>query len=265
MDNTEEIELGWILLIGTAITFALALSIVLFLIMYQRRMAAQQRAMDLLKIEEQEKRLEAVLAVQEDERSRIALDLHDEVGALLSTVKLYMSNKNLKPEYQEKATNMLDDAVTKLRGISRNLSPENLQMFGLISTLEQQIHYLEEIHPLKIHLNHNLEDERLPPEVEIQFYRILQELLNNTIKHAQAQNVSINLTLQATKAEAEYKDDGVGFDMEKANQGKSLGLTSLASRIQILKGEYQVESFPNEGVRVKIDVPLTQIQEPLDE
>lgn len=258
MDQPEEIELVWLLFGGTAITFLLALSIVIFLVMYQRRLAAQQRAMDRLKIEEQEKRLEAVLNVQEEERGRIALDLHDEVGALLSTVKLYMSNKNLQPKHQEKATEMLDDAVSKLRGISRNLSPENLQLFGLLSTLEQQINYLEELHAFRIVLHHNLGESRLPAEIEIQFYRILQELLNNTIKHAEAETASITLHLDEANVSLEYKDDGKGFDLEEVHNGKSLGMTSLASRVQIIKGNHQVSSAPGEGISVNIEVPLTQ-------
>lgn len=256
MDTPEEVEFAWLLLIGTSITFILALSIVIFLVMYQRRLFAQREAMERLKLEEQERRLEAVLNVQEKERSRIALDLHDEVGALLSTVKLYMSHKNLKEEHQHKATEMLDDAVTKLRGISRNLSPENLQMFGLSSTLEKQISYLEEIHPFVIDFSHNLKN-RLAPEIEIQLYRLLQELLNNTVKHAQASTVTLSIQQQPEKLKVAYSDDGVGFDMTAVEHSKSLGHASLASRVQILKGTYSVESAPQQGIQVSVEIPLT--------
>lgn len=257
MDTPEEVEFAWLLLIGTSITFILALSVVIFLVMYQRRLFAQREAMEQLKLEEQERRLEAVLSIQEKERTRIALDLHDEVGALLSTVKLYISHKNLKEEHQHKSTEILDDAITKLRGIARNLSPENLQMFGLVSTLEKQLNYLEEINTFHIHFTQNLE-ERLAPEIEIQFYRLLQELLNNTVKHAHASNVTINITQHFNKVVLEYRDDGQGFDMDKGNSAKSLGHISLASRAQILKGTYHVESTPLKGVFVTIVVPVIQ-------
>jgi signal transduction histidine kinase len=257
MDTPEEIEFAWLLLIGTSITFMLALSIVIFLVMYQRRLFRQREAMEQLKLEEQERRLEAVLSVQEEERSRIALDLHDEVGALLSTVKLYMSHKNLKEEHQHKATTMLDDAVAKLRGIARNLSPENLQLFGLASTLEKQFRYLEEVNNFRIHFSHNLE-ERLPPEVELQLYRLLQELLNNTVKHAEASEVRIHFNVDDQALSMTYRDNGKGFDMQEASSGKSLGHASLASRVQILKGSHQVESYPGKGIFVTVEVPLSK-------
>ncbi|HBF19325.1 MAG: hypothetical protein CMI36_01675 [Owenweeksia sp.] len=266
MDRPEELEFIQLMLIGISLTFLLSLAVVIFFLYYQRRLFAQQQTMEQMRIAEQRNRLEAEIEARESERSRIALDLHDEVGALLSTVKLYMSYPATAESHTEKeesirikAQEMLDDAVHKLRSISRNLSPENLKLFGLISALNEQCIMLEESGAMAIYFNHNLK-QRLGLEVETHVYRIIQELLNNTIKHAKATEIRLQLTHTSSRLTIDYSDNGIGFDPQLKATAQSLGLTSLTSRVQILSGEIEINSEPGQGVHIKITIPNTQTQ-----
>lgn len=262
MDRPEELEFTWLILIGISLTFLLSLAVVVFFVYYQRKLYAQRVALEQLKLEEQKKRLEAEINGRESEKSRIALDLHDEIGALLSTVKLYISFPKAVPAIDndntlKKAQQMLDDAVTKLRGISRNLSPENLRLFGLTSAIDQQCRILEEANVFTVNFEHNLEN-RLKSDVETHLYRIVQELLNNTLKHARATNVKLDLIDSGDRLKLQYIDNGLGFEPETANTGQSLGITSLSSRVQILNGEIDIQSAPGQGIKVTIILPKLQ-------
>lgn len=253
MDRPEELEFAWLMLIGISLTFLLSLAVVAFFVYYQRRMFANRADMERLRHEEQEKRLKAVMDAQENERSRIARDLHDEVGVMLSTVKLYLTHKDQKDAFA-KAEHLLDDAVSKLRAIARNLSPEHLAQFGFEKALDDLCEPLESTGELQVHRSIYLE-KRLSLEQELQLHRMLQELLNNTLKHAQATEVHIDLTQENGSVDLRFRDNGVGFDLHQVDQLPSLGLRTLTGRVEILKGTLDIDSKPNQGTKIAIHFP----------
>ena len=217
MERPEEIEFLWLLLTGTSVTFLLGLAVVLFVIYYQRRLFGQRMQVEQMKHDQRKKLLEASIIAQEKERERMARDLHDEVGATLSTAKLYVSHilgggsKEKATDTRQKAEALLDQAIISVRSISHNLLPVNLEEFGLISALEEIANKINETSELEVHIDHRLQG-RLPSEMELHLYRIVQELLNNTLKHAGATSVIISLYHENGLLTLIYRDNGKGLN-----------------------------------------------------
>ncbi len=240
---------------GILLMFLLAMALVLFFVYYQRRFFQQQASLERQRLEEQKKLLKAEITVQEKERARIAHDLHDEVGALLSAVKLHISAGQINPALpaarKTQVESMLDDAVQRLRDISQNLLPQNLLKFGLVSATEQHCRQLENTGVFAIHFTHNLR-ERLHSEQELLLYRIIQELLNNTLKHARATDVTLELYQQSGKTCLLFSDNGIGFTPEENDNGQGLGRSTLSSRVQLLQGEMKFISALGKGVQITV-------------
>ncbi len=259
MDRPTEPEFAWLMFVGILLMFLLSMAVVAFFVFYQRKLHGQQTAMERLKLEEQKKLLQAEITAQENERARIARDLHDEVGVLLSTAKLYMTMcRPLEEKIKQlhlNAENLLDEGVLKLRSIAQNLLPENLRLFGLVSAIERNCWQMEEAGVFSVQFNHHLE-KRLPEEVEIHVYRIVQEILNNAIKHAQATQIKLSLQQQSYSITLIYEDNGVGFLPDKPRKEVGLGLTTLSSRVQMLQGEMLLQSALGEGVHITINFPI---------
>lgn len=247
------------MLIGILIMFLLALAVVLFFIFYQRRLFYQQSAMERLQLEEQKKQLENEIRIQENERERIARDLHDEVGALLSTIKLYLTfehkDSQIRDQMQSKSTGLIDEAIAKLRAISKNLLPENLRLFGLCKTIERHCQQLDENGILKIQFEHHIRST-LNADTEMHLFRILQELLNNALKHAPHSTIVIRLYELKDELFLEYSDNGPGFEPMNQENGSGLGLSSIRNRTQILKGNLTMRAEPEKGLEFHFTFPI---------
>lgn len=258
MDRPPELEFAWLMFVGILLMFLLSMAVVVFFVYYQRKLYKQQTAMEQLKLEEQMKHLQTEIAARENERERIAHDLHDEVGALLSTTKLYLTiqqpSKEITEHTKKVASELLDEAILKLRSIAQNLLPESLKLFGLVKAIEHSCRQIENAGSLSIDFQHHLE-HRLPSDAEIHLYRIVQELLNNAIKHAKASQVGLSLFQQTDDIILTYEDNGVGFEVEETKKISSLGLTTLGSRVQVLQGGMQLKSTPGNGVNITITIP----------
>jgi signal transduction histidine kinase len=262
MDRPAELEFTWLMFTGISLMFLLAMSLVLFFVYYQRRLYKQQVALERQQLEEQKKLLQAEITAQEKERARIAIDLHDEVGALLSTIKLYITAGQVSPAlpdaHKNQVETMLDDAVQKLRAISQNLLPQNLQLFGLTSAIEYHCQQLLATGVFEIHFHHCLY-QRMNEGQELMVYRIIQELLNNTSKHAAATLVIIELHQLPDSYCLSYTDNGIGFVLEEIRNPYGLGMSALNSRVQMLNGDMKLLTSPNQGVRITITFPYINL------
>ncbi|WP_400191886.1 sensor histidine kinase [Hymenobacter sp. B81] len=252
------------LLLVTPVLLVLALGIVGFVLRYQRRLLWQQEQLRYEREHAQHQSLEAALLAQEDERRRIAADLHDAVGTMLSIVKLHLSAVPETAATQE-MTAMLDQAISEVRRISRNLLPAVLEKFGLSFALEALCRAVGG-GAARVMLVQTGEARRLPPHHELAVYRVVQELLGNGIKHAQARQIEVRLHFDADRLSVEYVDDGVGFDVSTFEQAApvpgartGLGLTNLRSRVALLRGTLRHESAPGAGTRVWISFPATYL------
>ena len=207
----------------------------------------------------QRERILAEITIQENERKRIANDLHDSLGPLLSAVKLNINSIEIQPQDQlilESAGRSLDEIIGSMRQISYDLLPNTLQLKGLVEALRDFISHIGQKKGINIQL-YVVKDIHLPKEKEIHIFRILQEIIHNTIKHANAKNMQIGLSEENSFLLILTKDDGNGFDMEKVKQlSRGFGLKSVDSRCEILHGVLSVDSKPGAGTNYFIKIPL---------
>lgn len=205
-------------------------------------------------------KIKAEISTLENERKRIASDLHDELGPLLSTVRIQINHLDLKTETDQlvvnKSNKLIDDVIRKIREISYNLLPNTLIRQGLVKAVEEYIRKLSEVHALEITLKCT-EDFRLPAETEVNIYRIIQEITHNTIKHANATLFTIELKRKGNRLLLTTADNGSGFSYEeKMKESKGLGLVNLQSRAEVMQANFVFRSEPQLGSNYFFEIPL---------
>jgi PAS domain S-box-containing protein len=214
----------------------------------------------------EQKLLLATIQTEENVRARFAKELHDGIGPIFSTVKLYfqwlaeLDNQKDKKEVVEKGNKNIEEAIASLRDMSYNLSPHILNNFGLETAIRDFIKRNSKLHGTKIVLESNIE-QRFLCETELTLYRIVTELINNSLKYASAESIHIGL-YHDTGLETlniHYTDDGVGFDVDKAlASNKGMGLYNIQSRIKTLEGDVRFSSGIGKGLEVKIFMHLNK-------
>lgn len=207
----------------------------------------------------QKERFLAEITMQENERRRIANDLHDSIGPMLSSVKLNINSIEVKDDADnlivEKAGRHLDEIIKNMRQISYNLLPNTLERKGLLEALREFTDNINETKQLNIKLQvvHELE---VAKEKQIHLFRIIQEIIHNTIKHAKAKTLQIGIGQEHQHVLILTIDDGLGFDVDKTKGSSTgLGLKSLETRTEILNGKLVLESKPNKGTQYFIKIP----------
>lgn len=231
----------------------LALSIFFFFVTYQKKMLKKQLELNETKAKQQEEILLNTISAQEKERKRIARDLHDEVGAMLSVVKLNVgriekkSEESIAKELAAETKTYIDEVITQVRRISRALLPPSLDKLGLFFALEELSNWVNKADQLKIVCWKSGEQFRFDNKKELAVFRIVQELLNNAIKHSEATNIYINTRFSPNNnLMISITDNGKGFNLEeKLNTG--LGLKNLESRTQIIGARFKMKSKPGKG------------------
>jgi len=208
--------------------------------------------------------LKAIIQTEEKERKRFAKDLHDGLGPILSTVKMSIStleNMNQDKITKEivKNTNLaINEAIKSIKEISNNLSPHILDNFGLLRALHNFINKINVTQVIKVNLASNIGDDRFDSDVEVVLYRVICELINNTIKHSKAKNIDINLFREDKMLNIVYQDNGKGFDKSEWDypNDRGMGLSNMISRINSLKGEMWIDTEPGRGMTTTIKVSV---------
>lgn len=221
---------------------------------------------DLDRNRSEKRLLNAIIQTEEKERKRFAKDLHDGLGPLLSTVKMSISallniHKTTESKNILDNTNLvINEAITSIKEISNNLSPHVLTNFGLVSALKNFTHKINQAKTVHIELLSNMENERFNANAEIILYRATCELINNTLKHAKAENISINISKHLRTLTIQYIDNGLGFDTEKTEnvQTGGMGFQNISSRIKSINGIFIINSAPGEGTNAFIKVRLNK-------
>jgi signal transduction histidine kinase/Tfp pilus assembly protein PilF len=196
----------------------------------------------------------------EEERNRISRDLHDNLGAQLSTVRMFVSNIKKKAgdeaeigETVDNSIGLLDASIGELRGIMKDMQNQTLIEKGYLVAAEELINKVNQLHDVKFVLSHHKLDQRPHAEVEHQLYRITQELVNNTLKYAKAKEVSIDVLRRDKKLVMMYEDDGIGYDLTTITPG--YGLKNITTRAESIGGSVDFDSRPNAGSRAIIEIP----------
>lgn len=202
------------------------------------------------------KLFETIILTEEEERSRIARDLHDEIGPLVSALKIYTTsflestNAEKKEKLAAQMSTIVKDVLDSIKTISNDMSPHILVNFGVLAALKNFIDLF--LKNITIHLESRMNDLRFPATVETLIYRIIKELINNTIKHARAKIIRISLNFENGTLMCHYSDDGIGFDWKQLvdNPRKGMGLSNIITRIHSLGGDFNVQSEPEKGFEI---------------
>lgn len=207
--------------------------------------------------------LTAVLRTEEKARSRFSKELHDGLGPLLSSAKMSLTalareeHDDEQREIISNTTYVIDEAIRSLREISNNLSPHVLNDFGLARGVQNFIDKSAAMHDVKIRFTTNLRTERYDTDIEVILYRVICELINNSLKHAACTSVNLSLSQNGPFLALDYTDDGRGFDPQ-AMMDCGMGLSNIASRINSLGGTFDIAGSKGKGMRASIRVNTQQ-------
>ena len=248
------------ILIGSAAT--LLLIIILSFRTYKQKQKIQQQRIIELETQQQLTATEAVIKGEEQERTRIAKDLHDGLGGMLSGIKhsfttmkgnLIMTPDNVQAF--ERSIDMLDSSIREMRRVAHNMMPEALVRFGLDTALRDFCNDINQSGALKVNYQSiGMEDVTIEPITAITLYRIVQELINNTMKHAGATSAIVQLTKSKELLSLTVEDDGKGFDTIILKANKGIGWTNIRNRVDFLKGKLDIRSKEGEGTSVQIEL-----------
>lgn len=233
----------------------------------EKNMRIDQQKMQQLIKDMELKSLNLMLEGQEEERQRIAADLHDRLGSMLSMVKLHFSSidehldtiKEINKTQYTVASELLDDACAEVRKIAHNMISGVLDKFGLVAALEDLSESLNQSKKISIEFIPFGMYTRLDRSLEIALYRIVQELITNILKHAKAKEITIQLLQSKDNLNLIVEDDGIGFDPESSIE-QGMGLKNTASRVHHLNGELKIDSSPGTGTTISIDIPNPQTE-----
>ncbi|MBL3654757.1 sensor histidine kinase [Fulvivirga sediminis] len=257
--NIEIPNIATLVILGTSTTLFLAGAILLFIINYRSRMLHNEIAAQQLEVDYQRELLQATVNSQEKERRRIAAELHDGIGAMLSAAKLNLNmlKKGTIPTEEMELTmvdtkEMIDSTIERVRKISKALLPTSLEFFGLGRALEELVEKLS-TPQTKIYFHQKGENVKLNQQDELLIYRIVQELINNALKHAEASEVCVNIDWNSP-INLTVSDNGKGFDIVKTkreNKG-GIGLYSIENRVSLIRAAMQFDSEISKGTRIRI-------------
>ncbi len=260
----------WLLVISLLVTLFLLLVFFFYkhrikttrLLANQNEELYRKKINELIKTQEL-KSIEEIMEGQEHERKRIAEDLHDRLGGMLATVKLHFNALEQKIDSMElkhleqyqKANVLLDSVCDEVRKIAHNMESGVLANFGLIPALDDLKEVLEQAGELKFNSAAYGLKQRLNSNVEIAVYRIIQELVSNAIKHAQASEMNVELTRKANQLVVMVSDNGKGYHPDAVTGG--MGLKNIKARVNRLNGTFFIDSGLNNGTTNIIEIPLT--------
>ena len=252
--------------LGTLGMLTLAIAIVGFVIFHQRKVIRYNNQLKKLEEEKQQILLKASIRFQEEERNRIAADLHDDAGPLLATARLYLNENLVNQEKAQQlqsifsAKQILDDAILLIRNISHSLMPPTLKNFGLESAATDLFQKLGASGSLNASARFHDYRLRLKPEQELLVFRIIQELVNNILKHSNPGFIHLTQNISANNMYLRLHHDGIGLvqtDFDKLSHSSvGLGLKNIASRIKVLNGRIFFEIDPSKTYyKITIEIP----------
>ena len=252
-----------IFIVSTLIVLVLVVTIVSFVLLYQRKVLQQQMIMQNREVDFQRELMEATLESQEVERSRIAKDLHDSVGVMLSTLQLIIKQYGSKgepdpqrTEVVEKSSEIIQSTITTVRRISHNLIPPELSMLGLKAALERIADDINQAEQLQLHVEFPRNYKRLPVKHETILFRVAQELLNNTLKHSGASEAHIRLERKGEDVTFSYADNGKGISdklfASEEQEVRGLGLKNIEGRCRSLGAEVSWNRNRQPGMSIAI-------------
>lgn len=261
MEKTEELNFLSALWPFIGIVFLIVLGVLLLNQQFRKKLYSQKINEEKLKANHQFELLQTSIAVQEDERKRIARDLHDELGAALSMARMHLVQLEemnaANPELSTRLQNvkrMTENALASTRRISHEIMPPQLESFGLIQTLKSTANEINKLGELQIEISTDDSVPKLNLQTKLGLYRVCMELINNSIRHAQAKQIHIELHEKAGFLQLNYSDNGKGFPQGDFKKG--MGLLSIETRIHSLGGNFTMKNGREMGIDFAASIPL---------
>lgn len=259
-------DVSRLMFVGSIAMIILAIGIIAFVVMHQRRVIRYHRQMEKLEAEKQQIYLNASIRFQEEERQRIAADLHDDAGPLLATARLYLNENLVNQEKAQQlqsifsAKQIIDDAILLIRNISHSLMPPTLKNFGLESATTDLFQKISGSGSLNASARFHDYRERLKVEQELLVFRVIQELVNNILKHSNAAFIHLTQNASNNNIYIRIHHDGKGIvqsEFDKLNYySHGLGLKNIASRMKVLGGRilFEIDSS-HTYYKVTLEIP----------
>ncbi|MEM6722332.1 MAG: histidine kinase [Bacteroidota bacterium] len=251
-----------LIVIGILIMLAFAMAFILYVNYSQKKILKEQMRIQKLDYKHQEELLHATILTQEKERNRIARDLHDEIGSKLNVIFLNVCRLKKHGEHDaeieeitEEVETVIHTTINSIRFISHELLPPTLEEFGLIETIRELQHSFQKTGDIQVEFTtsehmHPIEN----PLIELNLFRIIQELINNSIKHGKATEIDMHLSAEKTLIQLNYQDNGTGFDSSEEQHKKGLGMKNIESRLRIINATYTLNSSEGNGINITINV-----------
>lgn len=258
----------YIVAVGTLGGLLLASSLVLFFIRYQRKLLKQQAEMQKAELEHKQMLLNSIIQSQEEERVRISKDLHDHVGSALSTLRLMVSrlskagiDADSVKTVADESRKSIDGIIEDVRNVSHSLSPAGLELWGFHEALEAYCEKTAASSGLEIEVQDDSNGilKGLSFDDALSLFRVMQELMNNTIKHAKASTVHIVTSATEDEIAVEYKDNGLGVDAGE-NKRAGIGIYNMANRLSMIRATYDVQSGKGQGYCFTVKIPISQVK-----
>ncbi|MBI1780210.1 MAG: sensor histidine kinase [Sphingobacteriales bacterium] len=257
-------EIFFVIIIGTVMVLLLAAFIISFLFLYQRRNFRHRVEKEQIKNSFQKELLKAQLEIREQTLKNVSQEIHDNIGQVLSLVKLHLTR--IDPQKIESSGEKINDskdlvakAIQDLRSISKSLDTDAVMSVGLFNAVKNELDIVQRAGFHQTHLVLEGSLYKLESHAELILFRILQETLNNIIKHAKAKKITVNFNYEPLQLTLKITDDGIGFDLNQLNQSDKtefgLGLKNMHNRARIIDADFSMESTFGAGTVVIIKMP----------
>lgn len=250
-------ELFWLILAGSFFTLFMSTGVALLYFFYRKRLSDQLLKTSKIELQKKSELLESQIRGQDSEREKIARAIHDELSSKLAVLQISIEHlKRINMEKNQEETDLILETIEKLiestENITHGLMPPDLEHAGLVSAINGVVEVLNKSDDFSITYTWNeANDNQRDLETELGVYRIIHELIHNTIKYANATKVNLHIEISKTTLVVNYSDDGRGFDVNEA-MNNGLGIRSILSRVEFLNAEYNFQSEAGKGMKFNL-------------
>lgn len=262
MQNDQYHEVLAVIIAGIIVFVVLTGIVVFVLLFYQKRRFQHLQQITELEKQYREQLLQSQLETQEYSFNQISQELHDNIGQLLSSTKLLLNVGTMElqnvPDSIKTAEQTVSKAIQDLRSLSKSLNKEWLHQFNLIENLEAEKERINTTRNIELNLQSEYQKLPLKPEAQVMLFRVVQEALQNSIRHASPKHISIQIKNTNSYFELNIKDDGKGFHIESVKK-ESLGLRNMEHRVQLLGGNINWQTDAGKGTLITIKIPVKEI------
>lgn len=240
------------ILFGSIVLLAIGIFMIVMILVYQKKKIRHIREQEEIRSKYARSVLKATIEIREETLEYVGRELHDNIGQLLSLVKLYLSKPSVKPSTDVKW--LIEQAITDIRALSHNLNIGRIDGYAISEFIAQEVNKINKISGLTAVYESASSCDIPDPQSRLMVCRIFQESINNIIKHAEACNILITLATENDRCILTVADDGIGFDIDKQSDGT--GLANIRDRAQLIGGNVRIASLRGKGTTVKLTVPV---------